>query len=111
MAKSYALFLGCFIPAVQPFAEVSLRKIAPKLKIKLEDIEGATCCPVPEIIRLSDYPAWCSIAARNLSLAEDMNQDTMVVCTGCWETLTEAHEALLHDSELLAEVNSKLSVV
>lgn len=111
MPKNYALFLGCYIPALQPFAEVSLRKIAPRLKMKLIDIEGATCCPVPEIVRLADHDAWLYISARNLALAESLSKDVLAVCNGCWETLFETHETLRNNPELLAEVNSRLSLM
>jgi len=109
--KSYALFLGCYIPAMQPFAEVSLRKAAPLLSIKLLDIQGAACCPVPEIVRLADYDAWIYIAARNLSLAESVGRDLLVLCNGCWESLHESRETLLDNSDLRDEVNSRLSLL
>ena len=111
MSKSYALFLGCYIPAAQPFVEVSLRKIAPLMDIELLDIQGATCCPVPEIARLADYDSWLNIAARNLSLTESMGKDILVLCNGCWETLSEASEDLHSEPELLAGVNSHLSLL
>ncbi|MFX0168672.1 MAG: CoB--CoM heterodisulfide reductase iron-sulfur subunit B family protein [Candidatus Hodarchaeota archaeon] len=111
MTKTYALFLGCYIPALQPFAEASLRKIAPSLKLKFMEMEGATCCPVPEIVRLADHDAWLYVSARNLALAEALGNDIMVVCNGCWETLHETREVLLKDNEKLAEVNSKLKLL
>ena len=107
----YSLFLGCYIPAMQPFAEASFRKIAPLLGLELVDIEGATCCPVPEITRLMDYDAWLTIAARNLALADQLENDVVVLCNGCWETLFEAREALLHDSDLRSKVNLNLRVL
>jgi heterodisulfide reductase subunit B len=108
MTKSYALFLGCYIPALQPFAEAALRQMAPRLKIDLVDIEGATCCPVPEIVRLADHNAWLYVSARNLALADSKGNDIMVVCNGCWETLYEARETLVNNPDLKAEINSKL---
>lgn len=109
MSKSYALFLGCYIPALQPFAEASLRQIAPCLKMNLVDIEGATCCPVPEIIRLADHDAWLYVSARNLALAESLGKDILTVCNGCWETLYESQEALKNNPSLMTEVNSMLT--
>ena len=110
MAK-YSLFLGCYIPSMQPFAEAALRKISPDLNIELLDIVGATCCPVPEIVRLVDDEAWITIAARNLALADSMSHDILVLCNGCWETLYEAREKLLHDVELRNKVNSNLKLL
>ncbi|MCS7364120.1 MAG: CoB--CoM heterodisulfide reductase iron-sulfur subunit B family protein [archaeon GB-1867-035] len=105
---SYSLFLGCYIPAMQPFAEAALRKIAPKLNINLIDIVGATCCPVPEISRLIDYETWLIIAARNLALAEANKKDILTLCNGCWETLMEAREELLKEPKLRSKVNEYL---
>ncbi|MFQ6126825.1 MAG: CoB--CoM heterodisulfide reductase iron-sulfur subunit B family protein [Candidatus Heimdallarchaeota archaeon] len=109
MPKSYSLYLGCYIPTVQPFAELALRKIAPILGIELLDIKGTTCCPVPEIVRLSDEDTWLNVAVRNLSLAESMGKDIMVLCNGCWDTLTEAGEVLHEEPDLKVKINSHLS--
>jgi heterodisulfide reductase subunit B len=96
---------------MQPFAEASLRRIASPLKMKLLDMDGATCCPVPEIVRLADHDAWLYVSARNLALAELLGEDILAVCNGCWETLFEARKAIVTDQELLAAVNSHLSVL
>ena len=111
MRTSYALFLGCYIPVNQPFVEASFRKIATKLGIDLVEMEGATCCPVPDIIRLSDYNSWISIAARNLSIAESLEKDIITLCTGCWESLFEAREELVSDKDLAKKVNFQLSAI
>jgi heterodisulfide reductase subunit B len=95
---------------MQPFAEASLRRIAPPLKMKLIDMEGATCCPVPEIVRLADHDAWLYVSARNLALAESLGKDILAICNGCWETLYEAREVIVKDSQLMNEVNSHLSL-
>ncbi|HID91033.1 TPA: hypothetical protein EYP44_03630 [Candidatus Bathyarchaeota archaeon] len=94
---------------MQPFAEASLRKSAPLLGIRLLDIQGATCCPVPDITRLVSYDAWLNVAARNLSLAESMGKDILVLCNGCWETFYEACKEFSEEPRLLDEVNLNLS--
>lgn len=88
-----------------------MRKIAPRLNMKLVDIEGATCCPIPEIVRLADHDAWLNISARNLALAEVVSKDVMVVCNGCWETLHDTQEAFADNPDLITEVNSRLSLI
>ena len=111
MNKAYALFLGCYIPIVQPFAESSFRKIATRLGIELIDMVGATCCPVSDIVRLVDYDSWVSIAARNLSIAESVNKDIVTLCIGCWESLHDARNDLIKNEQLRDRVNSKLSQI
>ncbi|MCX8168669.1 MAG: CoB--CoM heterodisulfide reductase iron-sulfur subunit B family protein [Candidatus Methanomethylicia archaeon] len=105
----YSLFLGCYIPAMQPFAEASMRKISQKLGLKLIDIIGASCCPVPEIARLVDEELWLTIASRNIALAEKIGRDIIVLCNGCWETLHEANENLKHSEELMDKININLN--
>lgn len=104
----YSFFLGCYIPAMQPFAEASMRRISKTLGINLIDIRGATCCPVPEITRLIDEELWLTVAARNLALAEKIGRDILVMCNGCWETLYEVNEHLLHSKELLNKINANI---
>jgi len=104
----YSLFLGCYIPAMQPFAESSMRAISKKLGINLLDINGASCCPVPEIARLVDEDLWLTVAARNLSLAEAGGRDIIVMCNGCWESLHEAREKLVESSDLREKINVNL---
>lgn len=108
---TYSLFLGCYIPAMQPFAEAALRRIAPKLDLKLIDITGATCCPVPEITRLIDHDMWLIVAVRNLSLAEAIGKDIITLCNGCWETLSEARDEFLKEERLRNKVNKQLKTL
>ena len=111
MAKTYALFLGCYIPIVQPFAEISFRKVASQLGIELVDMREATCCPVSDIVRLVDYDSWINVAARNLSVAESIDRDIVTLCLGCWESLHDARNDLIENSELREKVNTKLSQI
>ncbi|MEM3886560.1 MAG: heterodisulfide reductase-related iron-sulfur binding cluster, partial [Candidatus Methanomethylicia archaeon] len=105
----YSLFLGCYIPAMQPFVEASMRRISQKIGINLIDINGATCCPVPEITRLVDEELWLTVAARNIALAEKIGKDIMVMCNGCWETLYEVNEHLIHSKEIMDKINANLN--
>jgi len=43
----YTLFLGCMIPLRHPQIELAARKSLAALGVKLNDIEGFTCCPEP----------------------------------------------------------------
>jgi heterodisulfide reductase subunit B len=74
-------------------------------------LEGATCCPVPEIVRLADHDAWLYVSARNLALAESLGYDVMAVCNGCWETLHDTRVALMNDATKMSKVNSKLKLL
>jgi len=106
--KSYALFLGCTIPARQPNYELSARKALTKLGIKLVDLDDLTCCCPPPIqsINLETSQA---VAAYNICLAEEAGLDVVALCNGCFESLAMANAALKKDENLRAKVNGILS--
>jgi heterodisulfide reductase subunit B len=93
-----------------PQFEAAVRKTAPPLGIELVDVGGFTCCPDPIFFKASDKMRWLTIAARNLSLAEDLGLDIVTVCSGCTATLLEAHH-LLEDEDLRAKVNQRLKAI
>ena len=108
--KSYALFLGCTIPARQPNYELSARKALTKLGIKLVDLDDLTCCCPPPIqsINLETSQA---VAAYNICLAEEAGLDIVALCNGCFESLAMANAALKKDEKVRAKVNGILSKV
>ena len=107
---SYDLFLGCVIPARLPFLEASSRKIFEKLGIKLNDVDGFSCCPDPTGIELIDHKTWLALGARNLSLSNN-NGGIISFCSGCVETLKGVNYYVNKDSEVKTEVNNILKSI
>jgi len=107
---SYDLFLGCVIPARLPFLEASSRKVFEKLGIKLNDVDGFSCCPDPTGIELIDHKTWLALGARNLSLSNN-NGGIISFCSGCVETLKGVNYYINKDSEVKNEVNNILKSV
>ena len=105
---SYALFLGCTIPARQPHYELSARKALPKLGIELVDLADMTCCAPPPLQSI-DLETSLSIAAYNICLAEEADLDIVTLCTGCFESLAMANGTLKRNERLKARVNQILS--
>lgn len=101
-------FWGCMIPLKYPQMELAIRKVLPNLGIELVDLQGFTCCPDPIYFKARDKFEWLTIAARNLSVAEERGLQVITVCSGCTSTLMEAGFLLAEDSDLLARVNSRL---
>jgi len=105
--KPFAFFPGCLIPSRYPAMEFAIRKTLPKLGIDIVDLEGASCCPDPIYFKSKDKLSWLAVAARNLTLAEDLGLDIFTNCSGCTATLSESYH-LLQDEELRAKVNERL---
>ena len=108
--KSYAIFLGCTIPARQPNYELSARKTLEKLGIELVDLDNFTCCCPPPIqsINLESSQA---VAAYNICLAEEAGLDIIALCNGCFESLAMVNAALKKDKKLKANINEVLAKV
>ena len=105
-----AFFPGCLIPTRHPAMEFAVRETLPKLGVEIVDLEGASCCPDPIYFKSKDKLSWLSVAARNLTLAEDLGLDIFTVCSGCTATLSEAYH-LLQDENLRAQVNERLAKI
>lgn len=110
MAK-YAFFLGCIAPLRYPGIEKSTREVCKALDIEIEDLNDASCCPAPGVIRAFNKKTWLAAAARNLALAEQKGLPIMTVCNGCYGTLFDAAHELNGNEEALKEVNEVLKEI
>jgi len=109
--KEYALFLGCLIPARLPYLEAVSIKVLKEFGIGTKPMHGASCCPDPVLMKSLDYKAWLVVAARNLSIAEEMKSDILTLCSGCFSTLSEANRVLNENVEMKDEVRRFLSEI
>jgi len=105
---SYALFLGCTIPARQPNYELSARKSLAKLGIGLVDLPNMTCCAPPPIQSI-DLTASLAVAAYNICLAEEADLNLLTLCSGCFESLAMTNAMLKADEELKKKINAILA--
>lgn len=105
-AQTYSFFLGCVMPNRFPNVEASIRRVLPEIGINLEELEGASCCPAPGVVRSFDEPTWLALASRNLALAEMAGHDLLTGCNGCYGTFKEALAEVRENPERLKEVQS-----
>jgi heterodisulfide reductase subunit B len=89
--------------------ELSTRKVANKLGLDLVDAEDFACCGFP--IKSVDQETALLLAARNLSVAEELGLDICTMCTGCASTLAEASKELMHNDGMRKKVNEKLQKI
>jgi heterodisulfide reductase subunit B len=106
--KTYALFLGCTIPARQPNYELSARKALAKLGVGLVDLPNLTCCCPPPVQSI-DLETSLAVAAYNIIVAEEAGLDMLTLCSGCFESLAMANAMLKNDATLKDRVNGILS--
>ena len=85
----YGFFLGCVIPNRYPMIEVSIRSVFDHLEAELLDLPGASCCPAPGVFRAFHIPTWFVIAARNISIAEELGVSPITGCNGCYGTMMQ----------------------
>lgn len=102
MAKKlrYSAFWGCTIPVMQPFVEKATRLVFEALNVELFEVEGATCCPDPEISRIAGPDAWLILASRNMAIAEATGVPMLVLCNGCYDTFVKALKELEAEGKL-----------
>ena len=107
----YTPFFGCMMATKYPQFEAAVRKSVTKIGMELVDVDGFSCCPDPIYFHASNKMDWYTVAARNISIAEDAGHDIITTCSGCTATLSEANLALKEDSGLKDEINKNLKKI
>lgn len=107
----FAVYMGCIIPNRYPMIESATKLFLKSLGIHYDDMKGATCCPAPGVFRSFDIPTWLTIAGRNITIAEQLDEQLLTLCNGCYGTLLEADHVLKHNGNQRERINSHLKKV
>lgn len=107
----YIPFFGCMMTIKYPWFEAAVRKTLTNVGLDMVDVDGFTCCPDPIYFQARDKMEWYTVAARNLTLAEEAGHDIITTCSGCTATLSEVNLALKEDEGLRHEINGRLKEI
>jgi heterodisulfide reductase subunit B len=99
------------IPLKYPQMESAVRFSMEKLGIELIDDQRFSCCPDPIYFKAGERLDWYTIAARNISIAEEHELDMITLCSGCTSTLCEVNYHLKKNAELRKQVNQRLKKI
>jgi len=104
--SEYTLFLGCTVPVRALNYEISARKVAGKLGLRLSDVPDFSCCGYP--VKSVHRYAYLLMAARNLALAEKKGLPLCTLCSACCGALTEANHEIQENEKLRKRINEDL---
>lgn len=107
----YAWFPGCWVSNRMPYIEAADRRVLDAFGIELVEMKGTSCCPEPYAVLGLGRDAWLGLAARNLSIAEEMKYHILTPCPGCYNTLKTANASLSNNPSQRQQGNDLLSKV
>ena len=105
----YAYYPGCSLEATAREYDMSVRAVCARLGIELSELPDWSCCGASSGHSTSRRLA-CTLAGRNLALAEGMDMDIAVACPACYIRLRKAHNELKNDENLREELSSVMKV-
>jgi len=111
--SEYVLYSGCLVQSRLPFLEAAAKFIFEKLNVKIDDMEGFTCCMEPVGLRSLGPDTWRNVGARIHSIAS--GRKILTVCDGCSMSLSEAAVELQTEKgnaakELMKEMGRDVNV-
>jgi len=104
------LYPGCsFEGTAREYAE-SLRAIAPKLGLELDEVEGWNCCGSSSA-HVIDHKLSLALPTRILAQAELQKMDEVVVpCAACFNRLASAKSELASNHEIRREISDAIKI-
>lgn len=104
---TYALFIGCNIPARVPQYKEAAQAVLSELGISLVEFPEFVCCGYP--VRNINRESFLQSSATNLAIAEKAGLPVLTLCKCCFGNLAEASHALNKSDDLKNEINTRLT--
>jgi len=105
----YAYYPGCSLEGTAREYGLSVCAVCSHLGIELAEIPDWSCCGASSGHSTSRWLA-CTLAGRNLALAEGMGMDIAVACPACYIRLRKAHHEIKSDDSLREEISRLMAV-
>lgn len=105
---AYAYFPGCSLSGLGKPYDESLRAVFTHLGLELHEIPDWNCCGATSYMSVNENQA-VALAARNLALAEPMQQDVVAPCSACYLVLTKAQHVMSEYPAVAEKVQKGLS--
>lgn len=106
--REYAFFIGCTVPVRALNYELSTRKVADKLGVRLVDVPEFNCCgfPMDQVSRETAL----TMALNVLAAAEERHLDVCTICNACGVFLREANLVYREDKAMRGRLKESLKV-
>ncbi len=109
MSKKYTFYPGCSSEGSSTHLDVSLRAIAPRLGIELEDLEDWNCCGASVAHVDAGKLAAAALTARNLANAREQgSEDVVTACAACYLKTHGPNEKIRENETFRRQVNQML---
>jgi heterodisulfide reductase subunit B len=105
---AYTYYPGCSLESTAKAYDESLRKVFELLHLELNELPDWNCCGATMYMSVDEDLA-CSLAARNLALAEGLQQDVVAPCSSCFTVLSKTHRIMRDSPAMREKVNDILA--
>jgi heterodisulfide reductase subunit B len=104
----YAYYPGCSLEAGSAAYDVSVRAVAKKLGIELQELDDWNCCGATEYFTQDELVA-SSVIARNLALVESDHTELVAPCAACFLNLKKTDHLMTENDEMRCKISQALA--
>lgn len=104
----YAYYPGCSLESGSAAYDVSVRAVAKKLGIELQELDDWNCCGATEYFTQDELVA-SSVIARNLALVESDQTELVAPCAACFLNLKKTDHLMAENNEMRCKINQALA--